>query len=64
VNQQSGQYGFATERVGPNKPSFIGLLQPMADAVKLFIKKKTHQTLFLQRPRQDNRLQKCNTKAL
>lgn len=30
--------GYSQSRVGPNKPSFIGLLQPMADAVKLFIK--------------------------
>ena len=26
-------------RIDPNKPSLIGLLQPIADAVKLFIKK-------------------------
>lgn len=30
--------GFSQRRIGPNKPSFTGLLQPMADAVKLFIK--------------------------
>lgn len=30
--------GYSQSRLGPNKPSFIGLLQPMADAVKLFIK--------------------------
>lgn len=26
-------------RLGPNKPSFIGLIQPMADAIKLFSNK-------------------------
>lgn len=30
--------GYSQSRLGPNKPSFIGILQPMADAVKLFIK--------------------------
>lgn len=30
--------GYSQSRIGPNKPSFIGLLQPMADAVKLFTK--------------------------
>lgn len=30
--------GYSQRRIGPNKPSFIGLLQPMADAVKLFLK--------------------------
>lgn len=30
--------GYSQSRLGPNKPSFIGLLQPVADAVKLFIK--------------------------
>jgi NADH:ubiquinone oxidoreductase subunit H len=30
--------GYSQSRIGPNKPSFIGLLQPVADAVKLFIK--------------------------
>lgn len=30
--------GYSQRRVGPNKPSFTGILQPIADAVKLFIK--------------------------
>ena len=30
--------GYRQRRLGPNKPSFVGLLQPMADAVKLFLK--------------------------
>lgn len=48
--------GYSQRRIGPNKPSFIGFLQPMADAVKLFLKNffspnKTHKWLFLVRPR-------------
>jgi len=46
VNQQSGQFGFATERVGPNKLSFIGLLQPMSDTVKWFLKRKHTRPCF------------------
>lgn len=30
--------GYSQRRIGPNKPSIIGLLQPIADAVKLFMK--------------------------
>lgn len=47
--------GYSQRRIGPNKPSFIGLLQPMADAVKLFIKNfivsyKTIKVVFFFRP--------------
>jgi NADH:ubiquinone oxidoreductase subunit H len=31
--------GYSQLRLGPNKPSFAGLLQPIADAVKLFSNK-------------------------
>ena len=39
--------GYSQRRIGPNKPSFIGLLQPIADAVKLFIKNfiVSHKTM-------------------
>ena len=30
--------GYSQRRLGPNKPSFVGILQPLADAVKLFLK--------------------------
>lgn len=30
--------GYSQNRVGPNKPSFTGLLQPVGDAAKLFFK--------------------------
>lgn len=47
--------GYSQRRVGPNKPSFVGLLQPIADAVKLFIKNfivsyKTIKFVFFFRP--------------
>jgi NADH:ubiquinone oxidoreductase subunit H len=43
--------GYSQRRLGPNKPSFIGLLQPIRDAVKLFVKnffspKKRHRLIF------------------
>ena len=43
--------GYSQRRLGPNKPSFIGILQPIADAVKLFLKNfvapsKTHNLVF------------------
>jgi NADH:ubiquinone oxidoreductase subunit H len=47
--------GYSQRRIGPNKPSFIGLLQPIADAVKLFTKNfivsyKTIKIVFFFRP--------------
>lgn len=33
--------GYIQLRVGPNKPSLVGILQPMFDAVKLFTKEQT-----------------------
>ena len=46
---------YSQRRVGPNKPSFIGLLQPMADAVKLFTKNLiipdgSHKIIFIVTP--------------
>ena len=43
--------GYSQSRLGPNKPSFAGLLQPIADAVKLFLKThfspgRTHKIIF------------------
>jgi hypothetical protein len=29
---------YSQRRIGPNKPSFIGIFQPIADAIKLFTK--------------------------
>ena len=48
--------GYSQSRLGPNKPSFAGLLQPMADAVKLFLKThfspgRTHKLIFFLGPR-------------
>lgn len=47
--------GYSQSRIGPNKPSFIGILQPIADAVKLFTKNfivsyKTIKLVFFFRP--------------
>lgn len=43
---------YSQSRVGPNKPSFVGILQPIADAVKLFTKnlitpEGAHKVLFV-----------------
>lgn len=32
-------------RVGPNKVRFLGLLQPISDAIKLFTKEQTYPTM-------------------
>jgi len=47
--------GYRQNRVGPNKPSLIGIFQPIADAIKLFTKNfiisnKTIKTIFYIRP--------------
>lgn len=47
--------GYSQRRLGPNKPSFVGILQPLADAVKLFLKNfiipnKAHTWLFYLSP--------------
>lgn len=39
--------GYSQKRIGPNKLSFICLLQPMADAIKLFIKTFSHTAIRL-----------------
>lgn len=43
--------GYSQIRLGPNKPSLIGFLQPIRDAVKLFVKNfifptKGHSFIF------------------
>ena len=47
--------GLSQLRKGPNKTSLVGLLQPIADAVKLFLKESTilfkgNQAVFTLRP--------------
>lgn len=47
--------GFIQARIGPNRVGFLGLLQPIADAVKLFIKEpiypaRANRILFLMAP--------------
>jgi NADH-ubiquinone oxidoreductase chain 1 len=37
--------GYFQTRKGPNKPRIIGLPQPFADAIKLFIKEQTTPTV-------------------
>lgn len=34
--------GFSQYRKGPNKVSIVGFLQPIADAIKLFVKEVTY----------------------
>jgi len=36
--------GYFQNRKGPNKPRLIGIPQPFADAIKLFIKEQTSPT--------------------
>lgn len=42
--------GYFQLRKGPNKPGLIGLPQPFADAIKLFVKEQAKPTLANQTP--------------
>jgi len=42
--------GYFQLRKGPNKPGLIGLPQPFADAIKLFVKEQAKPTVANQTP--------------